>query len=157
MTQAFPGEEGKQRIIAAYLNQNYYGNETYGVAAAAKGYFGVELADLTLAQAAILAALLQSPVRRPGAQRDRSSASTPTADEETCEDTQLVVPADTTIVERRNPVLDAMERTGGTPLTGDEFTRGRLRGGQGREGGPGGPAHPTRWRVPHFVWQVGAS
>ena len=37
VTQAFPGEEGKQRIIAAYLNQNYYGNETYGVKAAAEG------------------------------------------------------------------------------------------------------------------------
>ena len=41
VTQAFPGEEGKQRIMAAYLNQNYYGNESYGVAAAAKSYFGV--------------------------------------------------------------------------------------------------------------------
>ena len=36
MTQAYPGDEGKQRIMAAYLNQNYYGNESYGVAAAAR-------------------------------------------------------------------------------------------------------------------------
>jgi tetratricopeptide (TPR) repeat protein len=36
LTQAFPGEAGKQRIMAAYLNQNYYGNESYGVKAAAK-------------------------------------------------------------------------------------------------------------------------
>ena len=41
VTQAYPGVEGKQRIIAAYLNQNYYGNESYGVAAAAQGYFGI--------------------------------------------------------------------------------------------------------------------
>ena len=41
VTEAYPGVEGKQRIMAAYLNQNYYGNESYGVAAAAKGYFGV--------------------------------------------------------------------------------------------------------------------
>ena len=34
VTQAFPGEEGKQEIITAYLNQNYYGNQTYGVKAA---------------------------------------------------------------------------------------------------------------------------
>ena len=47
--------------MAAYLNQNYYGNESYGVAAAAKGYFGKELKDLTLAQAAIIAALPKSP------------------------------------------------------------------------------------------------
>ncbi len=43
VTQAYPGAEGKQKIITAYLNQNYYGNESYGVAAAAKGYFGVAL------------------------------------------------------------------------------------------------------------------
>ena len=61
VTEAYPGVEGKQRIMAAYLNQNYYGNESYGVAAAAQGYFGVELKDLTLAQAAILAALPKSP------------------------------------------------------------------------------------------------
>ena len=36
VTEAFPGEAGKQRIMAAYLNQNYYGNESYGVAAAAR-------------------------------------------------------------------------------------------------------------------------
>jgi penicillin-binding protein 1A len=27
LTEAFPGTEGKQKIIAAYLNQNYYGNQ----------------------------------------------------------------------------------------------------------------------------------
>ena len=26
--------------MAAYLNQNFYGNQSYGVEAAAKGYFG---------------------------------------------------------------------------------------------------------------------
>ncbi|MEP7378975.1 MAG: transglycosylase domain-containing protein, partial [Chloroflexota bacterium] len=31
VTQAYPGEAGKQRIIEAYLNQNYYGNGSYGV------------------------------------------------------------------------------------------------------------------------------
>ena len=61
LTQAFPGETGKQTIITAYLNQNYYGNQTYGIKAAAKGYFGKELADLTVAEAAILAALPKSP------------------------------------------------------------------------------------------------
>ena len=36
LTEAFPGETGKQQIITAYLNQNYYGNQTYGVKAAAE-------------------------------------------------------------------------------------------------------------------------
>ncbi len=61
LTQAYPGEEGKQQIITAYLNQNFYGNQSYGVKAAAKGYFGKSLDQLTLAQDAILAAIPQSP------------------------------------------------------------------------------------------------
>jgi membrane peptidoglycan carboxypeptidase len=77
LTQAFPGEEGKQRIMAAYLNQNYYGNESYGVMAAAKSYFGVELGELTLAQAAILAAPVGRRRRRTTRGRTPSrSAST---------------------------------------------------------------------------------
>ena len=36
LTKAFPGEAGKQRIITAYLNNNYYGNQSYGVKAAAR-------------------------------------------------------------------------------------------------------------------------
>ncbi len=62
VTQEYKGDEGKQRIITAYLNQNFYGNNSYGVLSAAKGYFGVsDLSELTLAQAAIIAALPQSP------------------------------------------------------------------------------------------------
>ena len=63
LTQAFPGEEGKKTIMTAYLNQNFYGNQSYGVKAAAKSYFGKSLADLTLAQDAILAAIPQSPTK----------------------------------------------------------------------------------------------
>ena len=36
LTEAYPGDEGKQDIITAYLNQNFYGNQTYGVKAAAR-------------------------------------------------------------------------------------------------------------------------
>ena len=36
VTEAYPGEAGKQKIITAYLNQNYYGNGSYGILAAAK-------------------------------------------------------------------------------------------------------------------------
>ena len=50
LTQAFPGEEGKKAIMEAYLNQNFYGNQSYGVKAAAFGYFGKDLDKLTLAQ-----------------------------------------------------------------------------------------------------------
>ena len=76
LTQAFPGEEGKQQIITAYLNQNFYGNQSYGVKAAAKGYFGKSLADLTLAQDAILAAIPQSPTKFDLVRNAEESAST---------------------------------------------------------------------------------
>ena len=36
LTQAFPGEAGKQQIITAYLNEIFYGHEAYGIAAAAR-------------------------------------------------------------------------------------------------------------------------
>jgi peptidoglycan glycosyltransferase len=62
LTNAFPGEEGKQRIITAYMNQIYYGHQAYGVAAAAQIYFGItDLKLLTPAQAALLAGLPQAP------------------------------------------------------------------------------------------------
>jgi membrane peptidoglycan carboxypeptidase len=62
LTAAYPGDQGKQRIITAYLNQIYYGHNAYGVAAAAEVYFGVtDLNRLTVAQAALLAGLPQAP------------------------------------------------------------------------------------------------
>src|SRR6478672_10692443 len=61
VTQTFPGLEGKQQSITAYLNQNYYGNQAYGVKAAVRKYFGKELKAITPAEAAIIAALPKSP------------------------------------------------------------------------------------------------
>ena len=61
LTDAFPGEEGKQRIITAYLNQIFYGHNAYGIAAAAQAYFGKKMSELTLGQVALLAGLPQSP------------------------------------------------------------------------------------------------
>ena len=54
----------KQDILMMYLNKIYLGNRSYGVAAAAKNYYGIESDDLkkmTLAQAAMIAGLTQSP------------------------------------------------------------------------------------------------
>ncbi|MCB8943104.1 MAG: transglycosylase domain-containing protein [Ardenticatenaceae bacterium] len=52
----------KDEIMALYLNEIYYGNLAYGVEAAAQTYFGKSAVDLTLAEAALLAGLPQSPV-----------------------------------------------------------------------------------------------
>ncbi len=51
----------KDDILALYLNQIYYGNQSYGVEAAAQSYFGVSARDLDLAQCAMLAGLPAAP------------------------------------------------------------------------------------------------
>ena len=51
----------KQQILANYLNITYFGEQAYGVEAAAELYFGVHASQLTLAQASVLAGLEQSP------------------------------------------------------------------------------------------------
>ena len=51
----------KQEILERYLNTCYFGNGAYGVAAAARRYFGVAPAALTLDQAALLAGLIRDP------------------------------------------------------------------------------------------------
>ena len=53
----------KDEILTIYLNQIYLGSRAYGVEAAARTYFGVHVADLTIAQAALLAGLPQAPSR----------------------------------------------------------------------------------------------
>lgn len=51
----------KPQILEMYLNQIPYGGTAYGIEAAAKTYFGKKASDLTLAEAALLAGLPQSP------------------------------------------------------------------------------------------------
>ena len=95
LTAAYPGETGKERIVTAYLNEIYYGHRAYGIAAAANIYFGVEdLADLTPAQAALLAGLPKAP-----------SIYDPYRYAEEDEEGRLVVPPDAPPVVRRDYVL----------------------------------------------------
>ncbi len=51
----------KDDILALYLNQSYYGNLAYGIDAAARAYFSKSAPELSLAECALLAGLLQSP------------------------------------------------------------------------------------------------
>ncbi len=53
----------KDQILLLYLNLIYLGEGTYGVQAAARGYFGKDVSDLTLSEAAVLAGLPQAPSR----------------------------------------------------------------------------------------------
>jgi penicillin-binding protein 1A len=76
----------KKKILETYLNLSFYGNNAYGIEAAALTYFNKAAKDLTIAEAALLAGLPQQP-----------SNFNPYVKEN--------VPAATA---RRNDVLDAM-------------------------------------------------
>ena len=51
----------KNQILESYLNTIYYGNQAYGVEAAAQTYFHTSARKLTLAQASLLAGIPRSP------------------------------------------------------------------------------------------------
>ncbi|MCM3738153.1 PBP1A family penicillin-binding protein [Bacillus cytotoxicus] len=51
----------KQQILEMYLNKINLGNRSYGIATAAQNYYGKELKDLKLNEAAMLAGLPQGP------------------------------------------------------------------------------------------------
>jgi penicillin-binding protein 1A len=51
----------KNQILELYLNQIYLGKRAYGFAAAAQTYFGKEIQQITLAEAAMLAGLPKAP------------------------------------------------------------------------------------------------
>jgi penicillin-binding protein 1A len=78
----------KDQILELYLNKVYFGDGLHGVEAASLGYFGKPAAELGIAEAALLAGLVQSP-----------SAYAPTVNLERA-------------VARRNVVLQAMRGSG---------------------------------------------
>ena len=95
----------KREIVQRYLNTVFFGNNAYGVQAAAEVYFGAKVADLTLAQAGFLAGLVRAPstydpIRRPEQSRRRFSQVL-----ERLVETQLMTQedADKTLVEFKIP------------------------------------------------------
>lgn len=52
----------KDQILEMYMNINNYGGNIYGIKTAAKFYYGKDLKDLTIAEAAVLARIPQNPV-----------------------------------------------------------------------------------------------
>src|SRR4030042_487669 len=51
----------KNEILEQYLNRAPYGNQLFGVEAASRHYFGKPASDLSLAEAALVAALPNAP------------------------------------------------------------------------------------------------
>jgi penicillin-binding protein 1A len=85
------GAYSKDKILELYLNEIYLGLGNYGVAAAALNYYGKSVQELTIAQAAYLAALPKAPNNyHPFLKRERA-------------------------IERRNWVIDRMVENGAVP------------------------------------------
>ena len=61
VTRRYP----KEKVLEWYLNRNFYGNLAYGVEAASQVYFGKSATELDLAEAAMLAAIPNSPAYNP--------------------------------------------------------------------------------------------
>jgi membrane peptidoglycan carboxypeptidase len=102
LNERYPGEEGKQQVVTAYLNEIFYGHGAYGVAAAAEIYFGVsDLSKLTIAQAALLAGLPKAP-----------TALDPYRFAEPDKKGRLVVRAGSPPIVRRDWVLQGIAATG---------------------------------------------
>ena len=115
----------KKQILELYLNQIYYGNQAYGIKAAAETYFGkADLSTLTLAESALLAGLPQAP-----------SALDPSDPENV-----------TNASERRAYVLGQMVDMGAiTSAEADAADREPIKVSG---------AQVTQIRAPHFVFQV---
>jgi membrane peptidoglycan carboxypeptidase len=60
----------KDEVLEMYLNEVFYGNQSYGVEAAAQSYFDKHARDLDLAEAAMIAGLVQSPSEYDPTRRD---------------------------------------------------------------------------------------
>ncbi|MFE9649799.1 transglycosylase domain-containing protein [Streptomyces sp. NPDC006365] len=54
-------EVSKDEIFEGYLNTSFFGRNAYGIQAAAQAYYGIDAKDLTAAQGAYLASLLNAP------------------------------------------------------------------------------------------------
>jgi peptidoglycan glycosyltransferase len=154
LTQAFPNEEGKRAILSAYLNYNYYGNQSYGVKAAARSYFGKELAELTPGEAALLAALPQSPSNYDLVRNAVVRCEETPAEGEECPAaaSHLVLEPDTKIAQRRDAVLELMADDR-MPMSNGAVSDADLQAATGQEVELAPQAAP-RWRAPHFVWAV---
>ena len=78
LTWRMEREFTKEQILALYLNVIFFGQRSYGVAAAAETYFGKPLERLTVGEAALLAGIPKAPtdmnpIASPQRARDRRS------------------------------------------------------------------------------------
>ena len=116
----------KEVILEQYLNTIYFGAGAYGIEAAARTYFGIPATGLSLAQAALLAGVVQSPATW-DPRKDPDAAA-----------------------RRRNLVLARMAEEG--YISEEQQLLAAAEPVATVEGGDG--AAPSRYPAPHFVEEV---
>ncbi len=142
---AYPGLEGKQKLLEMYLNQVYYGNNAYGIWAAANRYFDKDITSvapedqLTIGEAALLAGLVRAP-----SALDPTQVAVPTTDASGA--TVLVVARDSRAMIVQGFVLDGMVATGA--ITQAE------RDAAADEAIIIAPQLDRQYKAPHFVYAV---
>ncbi len=140
----YPGEEGKRRILEMYLNQVYYGNNAYGIWAAANKYYAKDLTSdapeeqLTISEAAMLAGLVRAP--------SRLDPSREAVEEPVEGGTRFVVPPTSQAIVVRDIVLDQM-------LESDFITAAEHTAAVAEEIVLA-PPDDNAYQAPHFVYAV---
>jgi membrane peptidoglycan carboxypeptidase len=118
MALALEQRMDKDEILERYLNLAYFGNGVYGIASAASFYFSKPLADLTVAEGALLVGLVQSPARHDplrnltGAVVRRDAVLRRMAEEGHLTDEQLVAALDEVPDLRLSPIASGCEAPG---------------------------------------------
>jgi membrane peptidoglycan carboxypeptidase len=141
----YSGQPGKEQILAMYMNQVYYGNNAYGIKAAARAYFGKDITSnnaddkISIGEAAMLVGLVRSP-----------SALDPTKEAVQRKDdkgrTVLVVPNSAGAKRVQGLVLTNMVAAGYiTQAEADDAAHERIELA---------PQRSRRYRAPHFVYAV---
>ena len=153
LTEAFQGEDGKQQIITAYLNQNYYGNQAYGVKAAVQAYFGIDLSKIDPAQAAIIAGLPKSPSNYDLVRNAIEQCTTVVAEGADCPQVTAGRPQDDARSSSAGTRSSTCSPTGRTPMSGDQYSSAEFTAAKNEDVVLGSQATP-RWIAPHFVWAV---
>ncbi len=111
----------KDRILELYLNEIYLGLQAYGVAAAAQAYFNKSLDELTIPEAAFLAALPKAPNNyNPFRFPDAAKARRDFVIERMAQDHAIT--ADEATAAKASPIVPAAFRRVETMAGGEYFT-----------------------------------
>ncbi|HVM24792.1 MAG TPA: transglycosylase domain-containing protein, partial [Candidatus Limnocylindrales bacterium] len=144
LDERYPNDDGKQRILEMYLNQVYYGNNAYGIWAAANRYYGKDITsddeadELTIGEAAMLAGLVRAP--------SRLDPSREASRQEVDGETVYLVPEASQAIVVRDFVLNQMlESRFITRAEYDEARAERIRLA---------PPRDSAYLAPHFVYAV---